>query len=585
MTIAFARYHHDLMSVVDQAERLLARADTPDSPALAARVAECRARLLSDAPLRVALVGEFSSGKSSLISALTAAEVAVSADVCTTETKAFEWRGFTIIDTPGVQAQGDATDHDRIARQATVDADLVLFVVTNELFNPRLADHLRFILDDDGLGLAGKTALIINKVDRESNPPEVLRASVQTVLGPHQSVPVFLCAARKCVDARTAPDHLRDRFLRQSRIDDLIAGIDSFVDSSGAFGRLTAPLQVIEDVLADVRAALAPTDTDRTRVELARRQKTVLQRLQTRLLELRRNWKQQAFSAVLQNAESAVEQVNELTTKADLQGLLDLGLAQAAAQVEGLHDGVAAEIASAFDEAQEKLDAIGASPLAQAAYSGGSNRVHVDIAFTGTKPDSGRSALAHLAKNSAPTVSESLEWAAQNSEQIAKLIQKAGKSLGKKVGKKAAEKAGARVAQTAGKVSKALPLIATALEFYMQYREEKAKEEKARYLASLRQALRNAFAQQAQDEAQALADGIDAVCQSAVAEALADVDARVATMTGAEAGREEIAAELALLIRRSTMLRSAILGARAVGDTGAADAPGALEQHLEGAPA
>ena len=53
------------------------------------------------------------------------------------------------------------------------------------------------------------------------------------------------------------------------------------------------------------------------------------------------------------------------------------------------------------------------------------------------------------------------------------------------------------MASVAGKAGKVVPVVAAALDFYLQYREEQVKEEKAKYLASMRMALRNAFSDQA----------------------------------------------------------------------------------------
>ena len=62
----------------------------------------------------------------------------------------------------------------------------------------------------------------------------------------------------------------------------------------------------------------------------------------------------------------------------------------------------------------------------------------------------------------------------------------------------------------------------------MQCREEKVKEEKARYFAQLRQSLRNAFAEQAKLEAEMFGAGIVSVSKGPVADTLAGLDAGAA---------------------------------------------------------
>lgn len=206
MKIAYTYYFNEIQSIFAEADRILSVISPPEIELLKAKLLDAKQRTDQTAPLRVALIGEFNAGKSSLIGALTGDEVAIDADVCTDIPEDHPWRGLVLVDTPGIQAQEQSTDHDLIARNATVGADLVFFVVTNELFNPRLADYLRFVLDEEkGLGLAKKTTLIVNKIDRESNPEETLLSEIQKVLGPHQDVAVYFCAASKLLQAQSAP--------------------------------------------------------------------------------------------------------------------------------------------------------------------------------------------------------------------------------------------------------------------------------------------------------------------------------------------------------------------------------------------
>jgi predicted GTPase len=365
MTIAFSRYFEELIAVTDDAGKLVTQADAPDSEHLLGLMSDARERIGTSAPLRIAVIGEFSAGKSSLISALTGAEIKIDADVCTAETAEYPWQGIMLVDTPGIQACGDNTDHDSIAREATVGADLVLFVITNELFNPRLAQHLKFILDEDGLNLSKKTALIVNKVDRESNPEETLLGEIQKVLGLHQEVPLYFCSASKYLQADLVPAEIKERFLRQSQISELTEGIDRFVDDAGTLGRLTASLQIVVSVLDSLQASLAPSDIDRKRLEVVRRQRAVLQQLQSRLLEVRKTWKQQAFSQVCNMGDVVVKQIDELTTAEDLESLFELGMKRAIGELESLHDTVAVDVSAALNDAQAKLEEIGKSPLAQ----------------------------------------------------------------------------------------------------------------------------------------------------------------------------------------------------------------------------
>jgi len=559
MSIAYSRYFKKLDELMVEANRLISAAGLPEPEPLRGRLAEVRERLLTQAPLRLVLTGEWNAGKSSLINALTGASMKIDADVCTDANVSLDWQGLTIMDTPGIQAQGSDTEHDRLAREATVGADLVLFVITNELFNPRLADYLRFILDDSGLALAGKTALIVNKIDRESNAEDTLLGEIQKVLGPHQQVPVLFCSAGKLLESKSAPPELQQRFIGQSRIAALTSAIDQFVDDAGALGRLATPLQVVAEIVDIVEASAVESPDAKNRLELIRRQKGVLQGLQKRLLDVRKGWKQQAYSTVMRQSESAVNQIGEFTDGSDLQGLFESGMNQAVADLEQLHEGIRSDIDEAIGEAQAKLDEIGASPLAKDLERSDTARGgFVGIGFKGDRPDE-HNLAGKFGQAAAKPLKEGLDAAAQNAEAIRDAVYKIGKVLGKKFRPWEAVNTGQTIANVAGKLGKAVPFLAASLDFYLQYREEKVKEEKARYFAQLRQSLRNAFADQAKLEAELLEAGIVSVSKGPVADALAGLDAGAAEVAAANSTKSALASEVSALRERCTILRTGML--------------------------
>lgn len=560
MSIAYTRYFAELNALTDEAHRLLADCNHADGPQFSARIGEALVRTTAQTPLRIAFIGEWNAGKSSLIAALTGAEVAIDADVCTDSTAEFAWQGLTVVDTPGIQAQGQDTDHDHLSRQATIGADLVLFVITNELFNPRLARHLRFVLDDDGLGLASKTVLVVNKIDRESNPEAVLLGEIQGVLGPHQDVPVFFASSLKFLQASSAPDELRQRFVLQSRLVTLTEGIDRFVDDVGALGRLAVPLQVLADVADSLQAGLIDTDEDRNQLELIRRQKAVLEGLQRNLREIRKTWRQQAYSTVLSHAEGAVQQVVETSTGEDLERLFESTMTLAVADIERLHDGVEGAIGEALDEARNSLDEIGQTPLAKAVDQAGKGRAErVMVGFDKSRAGD-KDYLGRLGRMAVDPLKQGLDAASSNAKGLGQLVYKVGKAMGKKFRPYGAVNAGKSLASAASKLSKAAPFFATVLDMYVQYREEKAKDEQARYFANMRLALRNAFAEQARLEAEVLEAGISSVSQGPVAAALASLDAQASQIAANNEHVTALASDIARLKQRCTSLRNLIIG-------------------------
>ncbi len=88
-------------------------------------------------PFRLVATGEYNAGKSSLLKALTGAEIPIHSDVTTSAVHEYPWHHVLLVDTPGVKA-GEAL-HDERAEEALRKADLVIFVITVDLFDDATA--------------------------------------------------------------------------------------------------------------------------------------------------------------------------------------------------------------------------------------------------------------------------------------------------------------------------------------------------------------------------------------------------------------------------------------------------------------
>ncbi|MCG5541923.1 MULTISPECIES: GTPase [unclassified Halorhodospira] len=559
MKLDYARYYHELEWILGKTHDLVERAGTDEHRTLMEQVQEARARLERDAPLRIAVVGQFSAGKSALISALTGAEVAISADVTTRKTAEYTWQGLVLVDTPGVHSDSDDTAHDRIAREATHGADLVLFVVSNELFNPRLAEHLRFILDsDEGLGLASKTCLVINKVDRESDPdPDAeLLSEAGRVLEPYPEVPVFFCAAGKLLQARkTRQAHLAERFESQSRIDELADGLNRFVAEAGTAGRLQTPLQQVSELLNRLESELAESKDQQEHLELIRRKRRVYEQLEQKLREVRNRRKQEARNAVMAQANGAMEQVTEGADQQILEELFEQGLRQASSDVDAVYDAADTEIKQALNEARADLEAIGDSPLGQAVA-----RIHAQRAETagvdavGEAP-SAYSRSLYWGRQATDPLQQHLGRLAQDPQKLRDLVYQIGKKMGKKFKPWEAVKTGQMLSRVLGRVSKAMPWLALAMDIYSEIREEQAKQAREQHLAEVRSALHKAFAEQADNLAEALESALDEISRGVIQPGLQELEAERREIVDADAQRRALQEEIGTLQRRCAELR------------------------------
>lgn len=92
--------------------------------------------------LTVAFIGQYSAGKSTIISALTGRrDIHIDADIATDATTPYDWNGIKIIDTPGLFT--DRTDHDDITYEAIAKADLLVFCLTHMLFDTLTVENFK----------------------------------------------------------------------------------------------------------------------------------------------------------------------------------------------------------------------------------------------------------------------------------------------------------------------------------------------------------------------------------------------------------------------------------------------------------
>ncbi|MBQ9394793.1 MAG: 50S ribosome-binding GTPase, partial [Proteobacteria bacterium] len=145
--------------------------------------------------VRIVVVGQYSAGKSSLLRMLTGREdIAVGANITTEKVQKFDWNGIEIVDTPGIHTELHP-DHDEISYHAIASADLLIFVVTNELFDAHIAEHFRKLAIDSGK--ASEMILVINKMDRTTNgnteaQQNTIKEDLRPVLEPYTPEQLYI---------------------------------------------------------------------------------------------------------------------------------------------------------------------------------------------------------------------------------------------------------------------------------------------------------------------------------------------------------------------------------------------------------
>ncbi len=208
-------------------------------------------------PLNIVFVGQYSAGKSTIIRMLTGRDdIAVGAGITTERTNSYVWNGMVITDTPGIHTE-QRPDHDEISYRAIAAADILIFVVTSQMFDANIAAHFRKLAIDNDK--ANEMILVVNKMQMtaEGNTPqqqEIIRGDIAKVIAPYTPEELHLCFldAKSFLDGaakkETSPQRA-ERLIRRSGCAEFTDTVNRFIAEKGYVSRLTTELYQIEDVL------------------------------------------------------------------------------------------------------------------------------------------------------------------------------------------------------------------------------------------------------------------------------------------------------------------------------------------------
>ena len=220
--------------------------------------------------VKIVFAGQYSAGKSSIIKMLTGDEtVATGAEITTQETKAYEWNGLEIVDTPGVHTTL-RPDHDEISYKAIAAADILVFVITNELFDSYMAEHFRRLAIDKDK--AGEMILVVNKMERAAGgnteaQQKVIKEALREVLAPYtpEQLHISFIDAQSYLDSleeREEDPEIADELFSRSGYAAFIETLDQFVEEKALTSKLTTDLYVLDNELDKAISALTPGSED-----------------------------------------------------------------------------------------------------------------------------------------------------------------------------------------------------------------------------------------------------------------------------------------------------------------------------------
>ena len=208
-----------------------------------------------DTPVRLVFAGQYSSGKSTIIKALTGInDIPTGAGITTDRVQDYDWNGVVITDTPGIHTS-IRPEHDEDSYRAISESDLLVFVVTNELFDALIGQQYRKLTID--LDKGHETIVVVNKMDRHAkgNSPEsrvILTEALRQPLGPFtpEEMKLTFTDAESALKAVTEADtEISEMLEEKGNIAGLVDALNGLVSEKGLSARQATRLYSARQVL------------------------------------------------------------------------------------------------------------------------------------------------------------------------------------------------------------------------------------------------------------------------------------------------------------------------------------------------
>lgn len=258
-TINYAKYQQRLDQLILKTKKLLAQTNNSDlEKKMDAELQEVSERK----DLRLAFVGQYSSGKSTIISALTGnKDILIDANIATDKTSEYRWNNIILMDTPGILA-GKVEAHDERTKAALKECDLIFYVLTSQLFDDVVFNN--FIDLAYNQHLADKMFIVVNKMNMEYGDYAQLVQNYTTSLNntfkergyDFSAFPIAFIDANDYLEGVKDGD---DEFIQVSNFEKFIDDLNSFVSSKGLIKKqFDTPVRVLQSYTKDI--ALSEVD-------------------------------------------------------------------------------------------------------------------------------------------------------------------------------------------------------------------------------------------------------------------------------------------------------------------------------------
>ncbi len=213
-------------------------------------------------PISMVFVGQFSAGKSTIIKALTGIQDIETGEGQRTQVAhSYDWNSIEVVDTPGIKTI-IRPDHDEISYKAIARADMLVYVITEELFDDIIGQDFRNLLSVQGK--KDEMILVVNKMADVGNTEEnqlIKLKDIERVTEPYcvpkvtkpfteSDLRTVFVDAESYLDSLSEEDPDIAQMLRErSNYDQLVDTLNTFVADKEIPSRLTTVLFKLIEIL------------------------------------------------------------------------------------------------------------------------------------------------------------------------------------------------------------------------------------------------------------------------------------------------------------------------------------------------
>lgn len=259
--------------------------------------------------LEIAFIGQYSAGKSTIISALTNNKaIKIGQDITTDHPQPYQWGNVLLVDTPGILAGNE--EHDSLSLRYMDKADLLVYVITVNGFDDIIGKNFRKLAFEENR--FPRMILLMNKISIESSINRMYwEESIKPVIEPMTPKEIgFICIdAKDYIDGNLEIDTLDGKELIElSNFNEFQKQLDIFVNEKGLMGRIIAPLNMVHTYSNQIINQLT-SDTE----EVSKLQELIQQK-QFIVKESRKRLEQRVYSEVHKLSATITKKGHELVS-------------------------------------------------------------------------------------------------------------------------------------------------------------------------------------------------------------------------------------------------------------------------------